>query len=548
MKKKVVIVVAAALACVLLVAFVAGQFSAKGRSEPKLAGHVVEKGEILVRVVETGTVDAAKSVEIRSRASGRLKQLIVDEGSNVAAGELVAVIDPQETQLRVRQDRAQVRGAASAVGRTSIEMQEQRVLLQAQLKQAQIRLQNLRQELGVQPTLTKAAIEQARAQLESARRGRQLLATVEHPNERTTLERAVADAQVSFDNARREYERQQELLRLGYVSGRVAETAKLQVDLERTRLDSAKANLSRLADSQRLALMRADEEVRSAQAAYERAVANSIQDDAKRREYQQAILDVEKARAALLQLGILQKSRDQGAAQVDQLQSVLEDSLRQLRETQVRAPFGGVISKRYIEAGDLVTALSTFSAGTPIFRLEDRSKMLVKLQMNEIDVARISEGMKAAIEIDALPDLKLSGTVRKIAPASTGITSSAQTGTATSSSDAVVKYTVEIYLDEVSEKIRTGMSAKCTLDIVNKPSVLRVPIAYLGKDEKGHFVLMAPDPKEPKAKPKRRDVKVGANTGAYAEILDGLKAGERIVQPEYKGPSRRDMMDMGSEG
>lgn len=548
MKKKVVIVVASALVCVLVIAFVAGQFAAKGRGAPKVTGYAVEKGEILVRVVETGTVDAAKSVEIRSRASGRLKQLLVDEGSNVAAGELVAVIDPQETQLRVRQDRAQVRGASSGVGRTALEIREQQILLQAQLKQAQIRLQNLRQEVGIQPTLTRTAIEQAKAQLESAKRARQLLATVEHPNERTTLERAVADAQASYDNARREHERQQELLRLGYVSGRVAESAKLQVDLERTRLDSARANLSRLADSQRLALMRADEEIRAAQAAYDRAVANSIQDDSKRREYQQAMLDVERARAALLQIGILQKSKDQGAAQVDQLQSVLEDSMRQLRETQVRAPFGGVISKRYIEVGDLVTALSTFSSGTAIFRLEDRSKMLVKLEMNEIDVARIREGMKATIEIDALPDLKLSGTVRKIAPASTGITSTAQGGASGTTSDAVVKYTVEIYLDKVFESIRTGMSAKCTLDIVNKQNVLRVPVAYLGKDAKGSFVLIAPDGKDVKAKPKRRDVKVGANTGAFAEILSGLKVGERIVQPEYKGPSRRDMMDMGSEG
>lgn len=546
MKKKLAIALGAALVAVLAFVFLSGQLS-KGRAAPKEVGHKVERGEILVRVVETGTVDAAKSVEVRSRASGRLKQLLVDEGARVNAGDLVALIDPQETQLRVRQDRAQVRGASSAVGRTSIEIQEQRALLQAQLKQAQLRLQNLRQELGVQPTLTKTAIEQARAQLESARRGRQLLASVEQPNERTTLERAVADAQASYDNARREYERQQELLKLGYVAGRVVETAKLQVDLERTRLESARANLSRLADSQRLALLRADEDVRSAQAAYDRAVANSIQDDAKRREYQQAILDVERARAALLQIGVLQKSKEQGAAQVAQLQSVLEDSLRQLRETQVRAPFGGVISKRYIEVGDLVTALSTFSAGTPIFRLEDRSKMLVKLEMNEIDVARIREGMKAAIEIDALPELKLTGTVRKVAPASTGITASTQAGSTGATSDAVVKYTVEIYLDEVSDNIRTGMSAKCTLDIVNRQNVIRVPIAYLGKDEKGHFVLIAPESKDSKAKPKRRDVKVGANTGAYAEILSGLGAGERIVQPDYTGPSRRDMMDMGSE-
>lgn len=56
----------------------------------------VEKGTIESKVVESGSIDAIKSVDVRSRASGRLKQLFVDEGDFVKQGELIAIM----TRLR----------------------------------------------------------------------------------------------------------------------------------------------------------------------------------------------------------------------------------------------------------------------------------------------------------------------------------------------------------------------------------------------------------------------------------------------------------------
>lgn len=519
--------------------------AARASMKPKDTAKV-EKGEILVKVVESGTVDAVKSVEVRSRASGRLKELMVDEGAEVYQGQLIALIDPQETELRVRQDRAQVRGASSGVSRTNLEIQEQRRLLNAQLGQAQTRLASLRDEVSVQPTLTRTAIDQAKAQLESARKARATLVEVTLPNQRTDLQRSVDDARTSYDNAERDLARQLELEAKGYVAGRTVENARLQVDLAKTRLGAANLNLERLAQQEKLQLQQADEDIRSAQAAYDRAIANRIQDAGKRREYQQAVLDVERARASLMQVSILQQSKAQSLAQVDQLQSVLEDSLRQLSETQVKAPFNGIITKRYIEIGDLVTGLSQFTSGTSIVRIEDRSKLRIKLEMNEIDVARIAKGMRAEVTIDALPDRKWKGIVQKIAPASTAIAQASQTGGQVSG-DAVVKYTVEVYLEESTPEVRTGMTAKCTLKVIDKPSVLRLPIAYVGKDEKGSFVMVAPNAKDPKAKPVRKDIKVGASTGAFVEIVSGIEEGAIVVPPPYNGPKREGMMSAGAD-
>src|SRR5437870_3640895 len=64
----------------------------------------VSRGDVVNQVVETGTVDAVKTVEVKSRVSGRLAKLLVDEGDHVTVGQLIAVIDPLETKLLVDQN------------------------------------------------------------------------------------------------------------------------------------------------------------------------------------------------------------------------------------------------------------------------------------------------------------------------------------------------------------------------------------------------------------------------------------------------------------
>ena len=123
----------------------------------------VERGDVVVKVIETGTIDAVRSVDVRSRASGRLQKLLVDEGSPVAKGQLVALIDPLEISLQVERFQAQLRGAESAAARTQIELAQRRVSARASYDQAVARMEQLKQELKAQPTLTEAILRFVRA-------------------------------------------------------------------------------------------------------------------------------------------------------------------------------------------------------------------------------------------------------------------------------------------------------------------------------------------------------------------------------------------------
>ena len=505
----------------------------------------VTRGDLSVKVIETGTIDAVKAVEVRSRASGRLAKLLVDEGQTVQQGQLIAVIDPQEIGFLVEQNEAQLRGAQSGVKRSTVEIEQRRLSSRAALVQAEKRVAQLREELKIQPTLTSASIRQAKAALASATQAKSQLISSTHPNRRTAQQQVVDEAKSSYDNAQREYDRIVDLERKGYVAGRSLDNAKLAIDLARTRLNAAQDTMARLEADLRLDLSRADESVKQAQAELDRANANQIQDVVKKREFESAIAAVTSARAALRDVEVLQASRDQSRATVSQIGSVLRDSRRQLRETQIRAPMSGIVTKRYLEEGELVTALSAFSAGSSIVRIEDRQTMRVKLNVNEIDVARLAKGLTAKVDVDAIPDKSLNGRVTKIAPASIALAAQSMAQGAAGSTDAVVKYEVEIVLDQTDPKLRSGMSAKCTLEVLRRDKVLLLPIEFVGKDKEGRFVMLAPA--TPTAKPVRKVIRAGASSGAMVEIIEGVKEGDKVVRPAYTGPPRAGFMQFGPD-
>ena len=514
--------------------------AAQAAQSKKTNDYKVVRGDLVVSVVDTGTIDAVNSVEVKSRVSGRLSKLLVDEGYRVTQGQVIALIDPQETQFQVAQNQAQLRGAQSGAARTAIEIKQRRVTAQADFRQAESRLRRLDLENQAQPTLTSAAIREATSEYNRNVQERENLLKVTQPNTRSRAVTAQRDAQVNFENAKREFERRQSLLERGFVSARDVESAKLSLDVARLKLDQANDELSRINSEFANQAARATEAVRSSEAALQRARVNAIQNRTKREEFRQALADVDKARAALNDVQALERSLDQNMATVSQLSSVLQDSQRQLRETSIRSPITGVVTKKLLKEGELATGLSAFSAGTPIVRIEDRTTLRVLLNVNEIDVAKMSEGMMATITVDALPNEKFNGTVKRIAPTSVTATPG-QTA-----SDAVVKYEVEIQLDGSDSRLRSGMSAKCDLEVIRRNNTILVPKDYVGKDEKGNYFVEIP-PATKGGKATRKDIKIGAESGAQYEVLDGVVVGQTLLRPAYKGPARKGMMQMGPD-
>ncbi len=502
----------------------------------------VEKGDIEVDVIETGSLEAVKTVEVKSRVGGRISQLFVDEGDTVKKGDLIAIIDPQETELQVQQNKAQLKGAQSNVRRQAIEIDQRRITLKNGIEKAKLRISQLESELKAQPILTNSSIKQAETAVTSAQKSHELLTKVTQPNAKIASKNSLEDAQNNLEKAKLDELRQKELFDLGYTAKRNWEQAELQRQLASTRVTQAQDSLNRIESEQKLERDRSQEQINQAIAQLNSAKANKYQDSSKAQQLASAKADLRDAQAQLKDIDVLRESRNGSMASVEQLQSVLGDSMRQLGETEIRAPFDGLISKRDVQVGELVSALSTFSTGTPIVTLEDRGGMLVKLNINEIDVARLSKDMPADITVDAFPNETFTGYVTKVAP-------SFAAATPGGIGDAVVKYEVEVRLDGTSNKLKGGMSAKCTMKAVNKKDVLRLPLDFVGQDEQGRYVMKVIDGLDEKGQKKteRVTVVVGPATGKFIEVLDGIEAGIEVKKPEYKEPDRKGMMSMGND-
>ena len=505
---------------------------------------VVSKGDVGITIIENGTVDSVKTVEIKPQVSGRLIRLLVDEGSVVKAGDLVAIIDPKPTQLQLDSSRAQLMGAQSSVDRTSIEIRQRITTSRASLVNAEARVRQLELDLKSAPALLQAEINQAKANVASAIQDRDRFLSNSQPTQRASAKANLEEAEQNLKNAQLDLTRQKELEEKGYVAGKLVENASLAVELAKARYYSSKTAYDRIEAGFSSELARAEESIKNAKAALSRANTNLYTLDNKRQDLRSAKADLEKARAGLSDPLALEKSKLQSKASVMQLQASLQENERLLRETNVYSQISGIVTKRLLQVGENATGLGQFSSGTTIVRIEDRTQMRVKLAVNEIDVARLTIGMEAEVNVDAVPNKTLKGRISKIAPAK----QIAEGQTMLVGSDTVVKYEVEIMLAEVDPALKSGMSAKCTMRVANRKNVVFLPAEYTEKKGNDYFAYFpAANPKDPKAKPTSVPIKVGLVTSGKLEIVSGLKVGDKVVKPEFKGPSRKGFMQMGPD-
>jgi len=82
----------------------------------------VERGPLTATVAASGTLNPVTSVQVGTQVSGQIKELFVDFNSPVKAGQLIARIDPETFQYRVRQSEADLEAARSALGRAQVNL------------------------------------------------------------------------------------------------------------------------------------------------------------------------------------------------------------------------------------------------------------------------------------------------------------------------------------------------------------------------------------------------------------------------------------------
>lgn len=241
-------------------------------------------------------------------------------------------------------------------------------------------------------------------------------------------------------------------------------------------------------------------------------------------------------------------------AQFNQAQATLNRASEDLRKTTIYSPMNGTVSQLNVELGERVLGTSQFQ-GTNVMTIADLSKMEARVDVSENDVILISIGDTARIEVDAIPDRKLTGIVYEIA--NTARTKGYGT------QEEVTNFEVRIRILEKDVVLRPGMSMTATVETETKKDVITVPIQSVtarsparmkGKDEKGYEEeeMLSNDtrikPKYEKPKEvvfvvqngiaKAFEVKRGISDDSYVEIVHGIEEGQEVVSGSYKVISR----------
>lgn len=556
----------------IIVVLVLG-FGIKALLKPKAKAEQTETaaiGDVEIKVVEIGTIEPLKKTDIKSKVGGRVTRLLVDEGAIVQEGQQLAAIDPQEIDSQVAALRSQLSAAQarlSSANHNSDYQQSQTSTgidqYQQNMRAAEARLKLAEAEAKVQPEFTKQNIDIAAANLESAkstlkaqRDSLDLMRQSTHPQAVVSAQAAYDQAKAQLENSERSLRRQNQLLAKGFVSQSVVDSAETERDVSSAHLRDVKQRLDRIIqtntleeDNLRSQIASAAGQERLMQASLAQAK-SSVLPATKRNE-------VESARAALMQAKAQLESSRAGktqnmmrhdealAAEADmkQIQNQLDERLVQQRDTTLRASMNGMVTKRYVEQGDLITsAISSFSSGSPIFQISDMETMLVKIEINEVDIAKVKPGLLAEITIDAARGVEFIGKVRKVSPAATNAAIAAASNTSSSSTQSVIKFSVEVQVDHADPRLKPGLSAHCSIIVARKKNVLRIPVSCIqGEGEKVTVQIVSKIKKDGQevdtATP--HPISIGLRGDDFAEVISGLTAGKKLKQNPYKGPARK---------
>lgn len=245
------------------------------------------------------------------------------------------------------------------------------------------------------------------------------------------------------------------------------------------------------------------------------------QDAGSREDYEQAEAAMNSSRANVAAL----------AAQIDKSLIAVDTARLNLNYTRIVAPMDGVVVAVVTQQGQTVNANQ---AAPTIIKLARMDSVTVKTQISEADVTRVKAGQRVFFTILGEPDRRYDTTLRAIEPAPDSVLQdeTAASGAAGANGSAIY-YNGLLDMPNADGKLRIAMTAQVNIVLAEARQAILIPAAALGpREDDGSYgvrVLNEDGIPEP------RRIRIGLATGARAQVLEGLAAGERVVTGEAGG-------------
>ena len=216
--------------------------------------------------------------------------------------------------------------------------------------------------------------------------------------------------------------------------------------------------------------------------------------------------------------------KDAGGEAQSGMKQLAESSLLRLRnwdisEEQIRALAKSGTSKRTLTFRSPVSGVVTekkalqgmrFMPGDTLYQVADLSSVWVVADVFEQDIAQVRTGAMAKVRINAYPDKVFEGRVTYVYP-----TLNPETRTVP----------VRVELANPGQLLKPAMFAQVEVPVGGKGQVVTVPTSAVIDSGTRQIVLIAHG--EGRFEP--RDVKLGGRSESHIEVMDGVKAGEKVV-------------------
>jgi HlyD family secretion protein len=198
---------------------------------------------------------------------------------------------------------------------------------------------------------------------------------------------------------------------------------------------------------------------------------------------------------------------------LERSQSALSLVDDRISKTKILAPFDCTVLTRPVSLGQTVSGSAGFNSGTEVMTIANLKDMIINAHINQADVTRLNAGQTVEIQVESVPGLRMKGLIERIAP------------------QAVIKngikgFAARVVIKDIDARIRPGMTALLSIPVASAESVLAVPLAAVFTEKGERYVFVKKDEKEEKFE--RRPILVGITDYSFAEVQDGLAAGDVV--------------------
>jgi HlyD family secretion protein len=188
---------------------------------------------------------------------------------------------------------------------------------------------------------------------------------------------------------------------------------------------------------------------------------------------------------------------------------------QQLEDTEIRAPFAGVVVAKNAQPGEMISPMSAGGfTRTGICTIVDMQSLEIEVEVNESFINRVQSGQPVEATLDSYPDWKIPAKVLAIIP-----TANRQNATVT----------VRVGFEKLDPRILPQMAVKVAFRAASEPTnataaKIRVPKSAVQKDGERDVVHVMRE-----GRVERRAVKLGEASAEEVVILAGLSGGEKVV-------------------